>query len=103
MLPQSNPQSSPGSPHRNSTCRGDVTTKRSSVPLGLIFVLFTATRLSGTDILGKAEARIQKYRTGQVVLHALGPKDKPVHLGSRLKIEQSAHKVPVWIEYLRAG
>lgn len=43
-------------------------------------------------ILGEADARIQKCRTGDAVLRVLGPDGKPLRAGSTVKITQSRHK-----------
>jgi endo-1,4-beta-xylanase len=43
-------------------------------------------------ILGEADTRIGKCRTGDAVLRVLGPDGKPLRAGSTVKITQSRHK-----------
>ncbi|UCD28812.1 MAG: endo-1,4-beta-xylanase [Planctomycetota bacterium] len=62
----------------------------------LIFLLaFMANSALGAqgqnEILDRADRRIHKYRTGQVVIQLLDPSGKPVAAGRQIKIEQTRH------------
>jgi len=48
--------------------------------------------LPGDEILSRADARIQQYRTGEVVLKLLTPSGEPLPAGRRVQIEQTKHK-----------
>ena len=52
----------------------------------------SAQSLSESEILGGAEARIQKYRTGEAALQLIGPSGKPLAAHRRIRIEQTRHK-----------
>lgn len=47
--------------------------------------------LSKEDILGQADARIARHRTGEAVLRLLGPDGHPLPPGARVEIEQKRH------------
>lgn len=51
-----------------------------------------AQTLSEGEILGQAEARIQKYRTGIADLRLVGPDGKALKKGARVSIEQTRHR-----------
>ena len=62
----------------------------------LLAVLGSATflpaqNLSESEILGKAEARIRKYRTGDARLRLSGADGKPLRKGVRVRVEQTRH------------
>ena len=59
-------------------------------PLGCASAL-PAQTLSEDEILGQAEARIQKYRTGNADLRLLGADGKPLRNGAHVRIEQTQH------------
>lgn len=48
--------------------------------------------LAANDILADAEARIERYRMGEVVLRVIGPAGQPIPAGRRARIEQTRHK-----------
>jgi GH35 family endo-1,4-beta-xylanase len=50
-----------------------------------------AQTLSESEILGHADARIQKYRTGDVQLRLVTPDGKALKKGTRVTIEQTRH------------
>ena len=50
-----------------------------------------AQTLSENDILGQADARIQKYRTGDAQLRLVKPNGKALKKGTRVNIEQTRH------------
>jgi endo-1,4-beta-xylanase len=50
-----------------------------------------AQTLSDNEILGQADARIQKYRTGDVELRLVTPDRRGLKKGARVKIEQTRH------------
>ena len=52
----------------------------------------SAQYLAEREILGQAEARIRKYRTGDAHLRLAGPDRKPLRKGIRVRIEQTRHK-----------
>ena len=51
-----------------------------------------AQTVSENEILGQADARIQKYRTGDAELRLVTPDRKGLEKGARVKIEQTRHK-----------
>ena len=51
----------------------------------------SAQTLSESEILGQADARIQKYRTGDAQLRLLAPDGKALKKGTRVTIEQTRH------------
>ena len=51
-----------------------------------------AQPLAEEQILGDAQARIEKYRTAEAPLRILGPNGKPVDTGASVKIEQTRHR-----------
>ena len=53
--------------------------------------LVLAGSLSEAEILGQADARIEKYRTGEVVLKLIGPAGESIAPGSAVRIEQTKH------------
>jgi endo-1,4-beta-xylanase len=53
--------------------------------------LLAAQTLSESEILGQAEARIQKYRTGDAELRLVRPDGKVLRKGARVRIEQTRH------------
>jgi GH35 family endo-1,4-beta-xylanase len=53
--------------------------------------LLPAQALSESEILGQAEARIQKYRTGDADLRLVGADGKPLGKGAHVRIEQTRH------------
>ena len=53
--------------------------------------LVPAQNLSEGEILGQAEARIQKYRTGDAHLRLTGMDGKPLRKGIRVHVEQTRH------------
>ena len=53
--------------------------------------LLPAQNLSEGEILGQAEARIRKYRTGDAHLRLLGTDGKPIRKGIPVRIEQTGH------------
>jgi endo-1,4-beta-xylanase len=66
------------------------------MPGKLIIVAFSTllafcSSARAADILGEADARIAKYRTGEAVLHLMGPSGEPLPEGTRVKIEQTRH------------
>jgi GH35 family endo-1,4-beta-xylanase len=50
-----------------------------------------AQTLSESEVLSQADARIQKYRTGDAQLHLLTPDGKVLKNGARVSIEQTRH------------
>jgi endo-1,4-beta-xylanase len=54
--------------------------------------LLPAQTLSEGEILGQAEARIQKYRTGDADLRLVGPDGNALRKGARVSIEQTRHR-----------
>jgi len=54
--------------------------------------LLPAQNLSEGKILGQAEARIRRYRTGDAHLRLLGTDGKPLRKGIPVRIEQTRHK-----------
>jgi len=58
----------------------------------LAVTLAAATGLPAGEVLDQAEARIQKYRTGEGVLRLVGPSGEPLAAGARVEIEQTRHK-----------
>jgi len=52
----------------------------------------TAQTLSENEIRGQADARIQKYRTGDAELRLVTPDRKGLKKGARIRIEQTRHK-----------
>ena len=61
------------------------------VAMGGIQVL-SAQTLMESEILGQADARIQKYRTGDARLRLVTPDGKPLRKGARVSIEQTRHR-----------
>ena len=53
--------------------------------------ILPAQTLSEGEILNQADARIQKYRTGDVQLRLVTPEGKAVKSGTRISIEQTRH------------
>ena len=53
--------------------------------------LLPAQNLPEREILGQAEARIRKYRTGDVHLRLTGMDGKPLRKGIRVHVEQTRH------------
>jgi len=53
--------------------------------------LLPAQTLSESEILSQADARIQKYRTGDAQLHLVTPDGKALKKGTRITIEQTRH------------
>jgi GH35 family endo-1,4-beta-xylanase len=53
--------------------------------------LIPAQNLPEREILGQAEARIRKYRTGDAHLRLTGADGKPLRKGVRVRIEQTRH------------
>lgn len=51
-----------------------------------------AKDLSDKQILGQADARIQKYRMGEAVIRLVDDLGKPLKNGTTIKIEQTKHK-----------
>jgi endo-1,4-beta-xylanase len=49
-------------------------------------------KLSEADLLGQADARIQKYRTGKASLRLMGPSGQPLRKGLSVKIVQTRHQ-----------
>ncbi len=66
----------------------------------LLTIVLTATlghvgwcgELTEEQILGQADARIEKYRKGEAVLKLIGPDGKPIPAGTAVRIEQTRHK-----------
>ncbi len=53
--------------------------------------LLPAQNLSEGEILGQAEARIRRYRTGEANVRLTGVDGKPLRKGVRVRIEQTRH------------
>jgi endo-1,4-beta-xylanase len=54
-------------------------------------LLAFCTSAVAADILGDADARLAKYRTGDVVLRLMGPSGEPLPEGTHVKIVQTRH------------
>jgi GH35 family endo-1,4-beta-xylanase len=61
-----------------------------TITLGWVRFL-PAQTLTESEILSQANARIQKYRTGNADLRLLGPDGKPLKKGARVEIQQTRH------------
>jgi len=48
--------------------------------------------LRAADILGDADSRIRRYRTGDLVLHVMDSSGRPLPKGAKVQIEQTRHK-----------
>ena len=61
-----------------------------TVAMGGVKIL-PAQTLSESEIINQADARIQKYRTGDMQLRLVTPEGKAVKRGTRISIEQTRH------------
>lgn len=58
----------------------------------LLMALAAGSSLWAADILGEADARIEKYRKGDIAVRMIGPSGQPLASGHKVKIEQTRHK-----------
>jgi endo-1,4-beta-xylanase len=59
--------------------------------LSTALAAWPASKPSDADILAGADARIQKYRTGEIVLRVLDAEGKPLPAGTKLHMAQTRH------------
>lgn len=63
-----------------------------AIPAFLLVAQQQQVSKSSEHILEQADARIEKYRKGDVVLKVVGPENKPLEEGLTINIEQTCHK-----------
>lgn len=59
--------------------------------LALLLSPIFCDTLPAADILREADARIERYRTGEVVLRLIAPSGRPLGEGTRVSLEQTRH------------